>query len=204
MLLRITTVLLTTLGAYIPLGLMTGYGDYKGPAKHPPKEYLARGRQPSTRVLVVSAGDSLTQGTFSADYVGLLRTKLNGKGYEFVNAGVNGEMSQELLARVQEIIACKPDVITILIGTNDVHDLIRTNIHDPSNPRASLALYRRNLEQIILQIQSETQARVAVLSIPPLGEDLESPANIILRRYNDSVREIAPGDRWPTCLLTRA
>jgi lysophospholipase L1-like esterase len=72
-----------------------------------------------------------------------------------------------------------------------VHDLIRAKgIYDPSDPSASLALYRRNLEQILLRIQSQTEARVAVLSIPPLGEDLQSPANIILRRYNDSVREI--------------
>jgi hypothetical protein len=41
--------------------------------------------------------------------VGLLRTRLNPKGYEFVNAGVNGEKSQDLLARIQEIIDCKPD-----------------------------------------------------------------------------------------------
>ncbi len=116
MILRITIVLLGITAAYILLGLLTGYRDYKGPANHPPKEYLTRRRQPPTRVLVVSAGDSLTQGTFRADYVGLLRTRLNASGYEFVNAGVNGEKSQDLLARIQEIIDCKPDVIAILIG----------------------------------------------------------------------------------------
>jgi hypothetical protein len=46
MLIRIILFLLAIAGAYILLGLMTGYCDYKGPAKHPPKEYLTRGRHP--------------------------------------------------------------------------------------------------------------------------------------------------------------
>jgi hypothetical protein len=67
MLIRIILFLLAIAGAYILLGLMTGYCDYKGPAKHPPKRISDARTAPSTRVLVVSAGDSLTQGTFSAD-----------------------------------------------------------------------------------------------------------------------------------------
>ncbi len=45
--------------------------------------------------------------------------------YEFINRGISGNRSIDLLARVKaDIIALKPDYMSILIGVNDVwHDL---------------------------------------------------------------------------------
>jgi lysophospholipase L1-like esterase len=187
----IIVILLACTTIYVGAGLVAGYRDFKGPASKSPSQFVLRGRNPSTRILVVTAGDSITKGTFSADYVGVLRARLDQSGYEFVNAGVNGDTSQTLLARIQEVIACKPDVITILIGTNDVRNLIRTGKdQDPRLLIAALDLYRKNLEQILTLLQIKTNARIAVLSIPPLGENLQSSVNDVVRRFNQSIKEI--------------
>ena len=49
--------------------------------------------------------------------------------YEFVNRGISGNRVVDLLARVKsDIINLKPDIMSILIGVNDVgHELARQN-----------------------------------------------------------------------------
>ena len=84
-----------------------------------PKRFLKRGRRPGTRTLVVCAGDSITHALMSADYLRMLEQALGDQGYEFVNAGWNGDLAYNLGARLDDIIDCNPDVVTILIGTND-------------------------------------------------------------------------------------
>jgi lysophospholipase L1-like esterase len=69
--------------------------------------------------VVVCVGDSLTHGRVSYNYV----DDLDGRfpdDYLFVNAGINSELAYNVLQRLDNIIALKPDYITILIGSNDV------------------------------------------------------------------------------------
>jgi len=73
----------------------------------------------------------------------------------FVNAGINGQLAYNLLRRLDDIVACRPDVVTILIGTNDVNatfsqaweDTYRKEQKLPEKP--TLAWYRLNVERII-------------------------------------------------------
>ena len=58
-----------------------------------PAAFLRRGRAPATRTLVVCAGDSITHGVMSADYLAPLRAQLGRDGYAFVNAGINGNLA---------------------------------------------------------------------------------------------------------------
>jgi acyl-CoA thioesterase-1 len=165
---RIGVLLLAIAGAYLTVDLIFAYRDYKSLPQHSPRDFMKRGRSQETRFVVVTAGDSVTQGTFSADYVGFLRDRLGAKGYEFVNAGVNGEKSADLLNRIQSTVDCKPDAITILIGINDVQAVV--GMGGRSRPAAEsdgLDPFRRNLEQIVTLVQSETSAPIALLSIPP-------------------------------------
>jgi lysophospholipase L1-like esterase len=127
---------------------------------------------------VVCAGDSLTHASFSGDYVRVLRERFAEHGYAFVNAGVNGDTSADLLRRLDGIIACRPSAVTILIGTNDC----RSGPIEPARAR---------LTAILTRLSRETQARIALLSIPPLGEDLSSSANQRVVAYNALVRELA-------------
>ncbi|MFV8052550.1 SGNH/GDSL hydrolase family protein [Mycobacterium sp. 48b] len=73
----------------------------------------------SDRMRIVCAGDSITRGKLSADYIAMLRQRPVGERAEFVRAGVNGDLAHNLLQRLDTVIAADPDVVTVLIGTND-------------------------------------------------------------------------------------
>lgn len=148
-----------------------------------PEDFLESGRRRTTQKPVVCAGASLTHASLSGDYVAMLRKGPDGRGFEFVNAGANGDTSRDLLRRLDEIAACRPDAATILIGTNDA----RVALTGRGTPEA----FRGNIEEILARLNSETDARVAVLSLPPLGEDPVSEANRVVARHNAVLREVA-------------
>jgi lysophospholipase L1-like esterase len=54
-----------------------------------------------------------------------------------------------------------------------------------------LEWYIENIRQIIARLKSETQARVALVALPPMGENLSSPANQNVRNYNQALQELA-------------
>ena len=125
------------------------------------------------KLSVICAGDSLTAGSLSANYLVALKRLL--PQHNFFNAGRNGDTAAGLLKRVDHLLALNPTAITILIGTNDVHGM------------QGLEAYQRNLRAILLKL---SEKRVAVLSIPPLGEQPESEINLQVRAWNAAVREI--------------
>ncbi|MFB4281952.1 SGNH/GDSL hydrolase family protein [Nonomuraea sp. MTCD27] len=170
----LATVLATVLG----LTGAVGYLTFLRPADNPPAEACAGGA--GTRPRVVAAGASMTQGALGANWVGALRERAEFRGHEFVNAGVNGNTTADLRQRVDgDIVACRPAAVTILIGTNDVRNGV------------PLEEYRANLDAIVDRVRARTGARVALVSLPPLGEDLGSEINGRLGAYNAVIREVA-------------
>jgi acyl-CoA thioesterase I len=170
-----------------------------------PRALLAEGRRPGTSTLVVCVGDSLTAGQLSADWVGLLAERLGPNGYEFVNAGINSQLAWNVLQRLDEVIACDPDVVTLLVGSNDVlatlspaHEArYRRFQHLPQRP--TLEWYLENVERILGRVATETRARLVVLELPLLGEDLDSEQNRRVQRYNAALRELCE-HRGVACL----
>jgi len=78
----------------------------------------------SRRGTIVAVGDSLTRGFGVAEdrsYPSLLERKLRAEGYDYrvINAGINGEMSGEALARISRVLSLKPDIVILQTGTND-------------------------------------------------------------------------------------
>ena len=81
-------------------------------------------RKASRRGTIVAVGDSLTAGFgVAADesYPALLERKLREEGHEYrvINAGINGEKSGEALARINQILSLKPDIVILQTGAND-------------------------------------------------------------------------------------
>ncbi|MHA1732053.1 MAG: SGNH/GDSL hydrolase family protein [Promethearchaeota archaeon] len=163
-------------------------------AKNSPRDFLARPR-PEGKV-VVCAGDSITHGLVSVNYVDILERRLGERGFTFVNAGVNYEMAFNLYARLDEIVACKPDIVTVMIGTNDVNCLVNKRpvwkyVRDRGLPREpSKEWYREVLAATIRKLEEETDARVGVFSLPVIGEDPGHPAFLRVLEYNDAIREV--------------
>jgi lysophospholipase L1-like esterase len=167
--------------AVLAAGGLAAYLTFLRAPANAPGDACADGR-PEGGTVVVAAGASMTSGTLGRDWVGDLRDRPEFGDHVFVNAGVNGNTSADLLDRLgSDVVVCDPDVVTLLIGTNDVRDEV------------PVEEYRANLEAIVGRLREETTARVALLSLPPLGEDLGADVNRRLRDYNDAIRETAAG-----------
>ena len=147
---------------------------------------------------VCCLGASLTAGSVSADYVEMLQARPTLRDFHFINHGVNGDLAWNGLQRLEKVVADQPDAVTILIGTNDVNATLsernRLRYHEFNHlpiTHPDLAWYEENLRRIIRGLQIETRARLAVLSLAPIGEDLAHEANQRLALYNESICEIA-------------
>ncbi|MCX7772400.1 MAG: SGNH/GDSL hydrolase family protein [Clostridia bacterium] len=151
--------------------------------------------------IVVCLGDSITQGAVSFNYVEALNEELKGQGFTFINAGVNSDVAYNALNRIQEIIGCNPDYVTILIGTNDANSTL-----DIKNEQELIILkklpqkptpewFEENLTKLVLEIKKNTHAKIALLSIPVLGEDLQSEALIRTREYSGIIKRVAEREK---------
>jgi lysophospholipase L1-like esterase len=146
---------------------------------------------------VVCFGASLTAGRVSFNYLDLLENRLALTNYRFINRGVDGHLAWHGLQRLHDVIADQPDYVTILIGTNDVNATLsernlthyQTYYQLPFTP--NLSTYEENLRAIVTRLKQETAARLSLLSLAVIGEDLEHEANRKVELYNDVIRRIA-------------
>lgn len=152
------------------------------------------------RKRIVLIGDSITHGNVSVNYVQMLSERLqkkDGKLFDIINAGINSDLSWNVLQRLDDVIACNPDLITILIGTNDANATL-----NPANEARYIKLqklpqkptadwFRSNLEEIISTLQDLTKAKIAVLSLPTIGEDMTTPELKKGQEYSAIIKEVA-------------
>lgn len=152
---------------------------------------------PGDHPTVVCIGDSITHGRTSSDYVGMLQSRFQAKGYCFVNAGVNGDMAYHVLQRLDMVAVCRPSLVTLMVGTNDVYAALSTaNAHDamaemglPERPTRET--FRRYLTEICLKLRNATAAPLALLSLPPLGEDPRHRAFEMTAAYSRIIEAVA-------------
>ena len=80
--------------------------------------------------------------------------------FEFVNLGIGGNRTDQLLARTTEdIINIQPDIVSILIGVNDVwHRYLH---HE--NAQNTDEQYEANYRTILERIRKETNAKIMMI-----------------------------------------
>jgi acyl-CoA thioesterase I len=163
-----------------------------------PRQFRKHGRPPGARTLVVATGDSITDGRISANFVDMVANRLGGAGYAFVNSGVSGDLAFNVDQRLQDdVIAFDPDVVTVLVGTNDVaahisDEWMRGYLKSKKpTQRPSLGWYRQVVERIVDRLQQSTHARILLIEIPIMGEQPDSVENARVREYNLALHEIA-------------
>ncbi len=147
--------------------------------------------------IVVCFGDSNTHGNVSYNWVAGIEKDL--PNFQFVNAGRNSDLTFTLLHRIDDVIACKPDFVNILIGTNDLNATFAESslkryqksgrLSEGEVP--SIDSFERNYEEIVDRISGETQAKISLMSLPLMGEDLASEENKSVAVYNSIIKEIA-------------
>ncbi|MDB4894679.1 MAG: hypothetical protein JWN15_941 [Firmicutes bacterium] len=111
--------------------------------------------------VIIAFGDSLTfgQGVVpERNYPSQLQAELDKRGYKYrvVNAGISGDTTDGGLARVQNVVKQKPDVVILELGAND------------GLRGSSVPLMRKNLEDMIVQLQkAQIKLVLAGMQIPP-------------------------------------
>lgn len=150
---------------------------------------------------VILLGDSITRGQVSASYIGPLRRMVSQDAFRFINHGVNNDTTYNALRRIHHIEFIAPDYVLMMIGTNDM-------IASRSDASAAFYILNKglpqrptlewsvdNARQLVRRLKSRTQAKIGVMSIPMLGEDLSTAENETLREYNLALEEIASQEK---------
>ena len=147
--------------------------------------------------IVVCLGASIVSGQVSYNFVNLLEQRLAEDGFQFIKAGSAGDQAYNVLMRLNSVIDYQPDFVIILVGTNDVTATLspalarisRLTRKFPHPPSAEF--YKYNMLRIINMLKEKTSAKIALVSLPVLGEDLESTPNQRIKDYNALLKEIA-------------
>jgi len=142
-----------------------------------PVNFHGKSAQDNNQKTVVCVGNSITHGQVSYNYVNILSERLSVDGYQFVNAGINGNLAYNVVNRLDKIIGCDPDYVTVLIGTNDAN--------------ASLSEKNRARYMKEMALPEEPNAEVAILSLPPIGEDIKHIAYQRTKEYSGIIQNVA-------------
>jgi len=147
----------------------------------------------ANNLLYAALGDSLTAGVgvskYEESYPYLLAQnladsrnyKISLKNFSYPGAKTS-DLINDLLAPA---IAAKPDLITLLIGTNDVYGNIEQ------------AVFKKNYQYILGRLTKETQAKIYLIGLPYIGslKLLLTPYNYYyyskISRFNKIIRELA-------------
>lgn len=131
-------------------------------------------------------GDSLGQG-YPAIVAKTLAEKYPELGVKVINRGISGDRTTDILSRMErDHLALKPDVITILIGVNDVW----RHFDGAKVEQVDEQKYRVNMAKIILAFK--TVAREVVVLLPFLVKrPCDDPMYVMAQQYKEIAREEA-------------
>lgn len=128
---------------------------------------------------VVFVGDGLSAGA---------RWEERFPEFDVRNLGVNGDTTDEVLDRLDQVVAVDPDAVVLQVGTNDV------------GWNRSDEYIVRNIETILCTMRKQLPAtRILVQSVPPREKEFTR----LIRSINRHVRQFAPTvkarylDLWP-------
>ncbi|NIA13582.1 MAG: hydrolase [Nitrospiraceae bacterium] len=108
---------------------------------------------------------------------------------DLVNRGIGGDTIRDLDARWEEdVIALKPDVLSISIGVNDVW----RQLQEPTNPEEVpldefVATYRR----LLTHTRERAECRLILCEATIIGETRDAPHNPVVDAYNSVVAGLA-------------
>jgi lysophospholipase L1-like esterase len=122
------------------------------------------------------------------------------KVVDIINAGLNGDFVLNVLRRLDDAIKCKPDFVTIMIGNNDARAVFAPDVIDafrkfkkvPLEPEYwTIQKYREDLTEIISRLKKDTNAKIAILSIPTIGENFNHPVFDLSLEFARTIKVVA-------------
>jgi len=167
------------------------YRVLQPPARSPDR--WSEALRPASGPVVLCLGDSITHGHLGSDWTGLLASR----GLTVVNGGINGELAWNVVQRVDRALVCRPGVVTVLIGANDA-----MAAHDEASGRRYLKLvnlprlpdlewFEENLRLLVGQLREKSEARIALMTLAPIGEDSRAPIASLVGECNEIIARVA-------------
>ena len=77
--------------------------------------------------------------------------------FEFINMGISGDRTEQLAARVEQLVAHEPDIVVILIGVNDVWIRFKQGVEITD------AFFEQNYRAVLSAIKEKTKAKIVML-----------------------------------------
>lgn len=182
-LLIILAIYLYTANAFIYYRI--GHGNLSMPSRQ--NSYSLGSQAAESKIKYAALGDSLTSGVGAAKYEEsypyLLAEKLSEKNQKvtLVNFSQPGAQTKDLIdIYLSPAIASNPDVITLMIGVNDIHNHI------------SQAQFRSNYQYILERLTKETKAKIYLINIPRIGSEtvILPPLNYYFDKETDDYNQI--------------
>lgn len=134
---------------------------------------------------IAFVGDSITNyGNCPSGFIGLVMDGLKRSGVKnavSIGAGVNGDRSNTILARLDRVLAGKPDIVVLKCGTNDV---------GWGKRGCTLDQYKANI-CAILDKCSQAGVRVVLVTPTMHTEHASSRENRLLEGYCEFLRQEA-------------
>lgn len=152
---------------------------------------------------VACLGSSTTASRGTYKWIDELETRPQNSRFRFLNFGVGGDLSFNAIRHLDRVIALRPDRVIVLIGANDIMASVFPNhrrfvrIVKRLSEEPSPVRFRENLAVIVRRLQGEADARVALSSLAPLGEEpdschpVQARLNELIATYNGIIREAA-------------
>ena len=122
-------------------------------------------------VTIVGFGDSITLACRQPEdkrwlnvFGDMLEQRFPDRSFRTINAGAGGNTSREGLARLAtDVLPHSPDWVLVQFGGNDATTDAKRHV--------SCEEFRANLQAIKSRVQEATDARIAVLTFPPVIDD---------------------------------
>jgi lysophospholipase L1-like esterase len=156
---------------------------------------------PIETVACVGSSTTASKGTYR--WIAELESRPQNNRFRFVNLGVGGDLSFNVVRRLGRVLAAQPDRVIILIGTNDILASVFPNFRrfvrlwKGLSAEPTVQRFEENLELITRRLRQATQARIALCSLAPVGEDphsidpVQSRLNDLCAAYNGAIREVS-------------
>ena len=151
------------------------------------------------RIKLLFQGDSITDaGRDKRNYYDLgngypkfaasiIAEKYADTSFEFINLGISGNRTGQLFDRFySDGIALQPDIISILIGINDIWHRCPPNYILTTDEQIAL-----NYREILKRIKRETNAKIIILSPYVLDSEDKEPMKKALSTVLPIIRELA-------------
>jgi len=152
---------------------------------------------------LVCLGDSITEARDG--YVKVVENLIHAgypeRNVKVVNSGIGGHKAPDMLARLQrDVIAHKPNVVTINVGINDVWHGFRGWEPARDYPAGDgpngvpVAVYEAAVGLMVDTLRESTDAEIVLVTPTVIGEDVDSPnnrANASLAHYVAAMQRVA-------------